>query len=467
MLRKIPTTVSRRQFLKSTSTVGALGGLAAYWITDAPARAAHFVAKNDRPVVALIGCGRGLYDAKCAQPFGDVVAVCDADLAQAEKAKAALGGKARIFQDYHKMLDACPGIEAVINGTPEHWHTAINVAACRAGKDLYAEKPLTLTIDEGKILRRVVHETNRVVQVGAQQRSQAHFRTACELVRNGRIGKLRQVIVLLPLFSAKGGPFASQPIPPKLDWDLYQGQAPLRPFCPQRTHFSWRFWSEYGGGKVCDWGQHHLDIAHWGMGIENSGPTEIDAKCFFPNRGKPDCYNNADRFVARMKYPNDVDLLYLVVRDKKYLKTLADGDMTAAEDAELFAGVSEKWKHEQRDGIMFVGDKGHVFVNRGKAYGKAVEELAANPLSADAIRLYKSDDHMGNFFECIKSRKPPISTVDSGLRVITACHLVNVSMHLKRKIHWNLEKEEIVGDSEASNSVYVRREQRKPYIIPA
>jgi predicted dehydrogenase len=459
--------VSRRQFVKTTSTVGALGGIASYWVAGAPADASYFRAKNDRPIVAAIGVGgRGLGDAGEARRFGDIAAVCDPDLNQAEKAKAALGGKARVFQDYRRMLDACPEVEVVTNGTPEHWHTAINLAVLRAGKDLYAEKPLTLTIEEGKTLRRVVKETNRIVQVGTQQRSQAHFRTACELVRNGRVGKLRQVIVLLPLFPTKGGPFASQSIPPKLNWDLWQGQSPERPFCPQRLHFSWRFWSEYGGGKVCDWGQHHLDIAHWGMGVEDSGPLEIDAKGFFPNHGKPNCYDNADRFVARMKYPNDMDVLYLVVRDKKYLKTLTDGDMTAAEDAELFAGMSDKWKREQRDGIMFIGDKGRLFVNRGKVYGKPAEELSANPLPSDALRLYKSDDHMRNFFECVKSREKPISTVDVAHRVITACHLVNVSMHLNRKIRWDPEKEEIVGDAEASNSMYVHREQRKPYIIP-
>jgi predicted dehydrogenase len=365
------------------------------------------------------------------------------------------------------LLESRPDIDVIINGAADHWHTAINIAACRAGKDLYAEKPLTLTIEEGQILRRVVRETGRIVQVGTQQRSVPHFRTACELVRNGRVGKLRQVVVLLPLYPAKGGPFAAQPVPPKLDWDLWQGQAPERPFCPQRLHFSFRWWSDYAGGKITDWGQHHMDIAFWGMGMEDSGPTEVEGKAFFPNHGKPDCYDNADRFTVRMKFPGDIELLYLVVRDKKYLKTMADGDMTAAEDAELFAGVPEEWKREQRDGIMFIGDQGRLFVNRGNAYGKAVEELAGNPLPADAVRLYESSDHMANFFQCVKSRKPPIGTVDVAHRVISACHLANVAMHLKRKIRWDPQQEQIIGDQEASHSMYVHREQRKPYTIVA
>lgn len=459
--------VSRRQFAK-TSAAAALGCVASYWVADRPARGNSFSAKNDRPLVGAVGVGgRGLFVAKQAAALGDVAAVCDVDLTRAEQGKAALGGKAKVYQDYRKMLDAQPNLDVIINGTPDHWHTAINIAACRAGKDVYTEKPLALTIEEGKLLRRVVRETGRIVQVGTHQRSWKHFRTACELVRNGRIGKLRQVAVLLPFYSYKGGPFASGTAPKNLDWDLFQGQAPERPYCRERTHFSFRFWSEYAGGKITDWGQHHLDIAHWGMGLEESGPLEIEAKGFFPNHGKPDCYDNSDRFTVRMKYPGDIDVYFQVVRDQKYLKSMADGDMTDAEDAALFAEMPEPWRKEQRDGVMFIGDQGRLFANRGKTYGKAAEELAQNPLPADAVRLYESDDHMGNFFECARSRKQPISTVDVAHRVITACHLGNVSMHLKRAIRWDPVKEEIVGDAEASRSIYIRRPQRKPYTIEA
>ncbi len=162
-----------------------------------------------------------------------MVAVCDVDLANADRASELLGGKPEVYQDYRKLLDR-KDVEIVTNGTPDHWHTAVNVAACRAGKDVYTEKPLTLTIDEGKLLRKVVEETGRIVQVGTQQRSEAHFRTACELVRNGRVGKLREVRVYLPFWTTKGGPFAARPVPSTLDWDLWQGQAPEHPFCPER-----------------------------------------------------------------------------------------------------------------------------------------------------------------------------------------------------------------------------------------
>jgi predicted dehydrogenase len=288
----------------------------------------------------------------------------------------------------------------------------------------------------------------------------------CELARNGRVGKIRQVAVLLPFKSYKGGPFPVAPVPPTLDWDLWQGQAPEREYRRERSHYSFRFWWEYAGGKITDWGQHHLDIAHWGMGWEDTGPLEVEGRAFFPNRGIPNAYDNADRFVTRMKYPGDIEVIFMVVRDKNYMQSMADGDMTEAEDAELFEGVPDQWRNEQREGIMFVGDQGRVFVNRGQAYGKAVEELPDNPLPADAIRLYESNDHMGNFFDCVKSRKQPISTVDVAHRVITACHLGNAAIHLKRKIKWDPVKEEIVGDPEANQSRYLRREQRSPYTIP-
>ncbi|MHB8898482.1 MAG: Gfo/Idh/MocA family protein [Thermoguttaceae bacterium] len=460
--------LSRRQFIRSASAASSLGCAAAYWVGNTPAPAAVFQSKNDRPRIAAIGVGgRGMYDTVQAARFGDVVAVCDVDLERAEQAQAALGGKAAVFQDYRKLLDSRPEIDVVVNGTPDHWHTAVNIAACRAGKDVYTEKPLTLTIEEGQVLRRVVRQTGRIVQVGTQQRSAAHFRTACELVRNGRIGKLRQVAVLLPFYSYKGGPFAEQPVPAKLDWDLFQGQASERPYFRERTHFSFRFWSDYAGGKITDWGQHHMDIAHWGMGLEDSGPLEIEARGFYPNRGRPDCYNNADRFTVRMKYPGDIDVFFMVVRDKKYLDSMSAGDMTAAEDEELFAGIPDEWRQEQRDGVMFIGDQGRLFANRGKAYGKAVEQLAENPLPADAVRLYESNDHMANFFECVASRKQPISTVEVAHRVITACHLGNLSMHLGRPVRWDPEKEEVVGDAEAAGSVYVGRQQRGTYRIEA
>ena len=453
--------VNRRQWLASATAAMSVP----YWFTSAQAQAEP--SKNDRPIAAVIGTG-GRGTSMGWHQFGhfaDLVAICDVDLREAERAAATIeekiGVRPKIYQDYRKLLER-NDIEVVGNATPDHWHTKINIDACRAGKDLYAEKPLTFTIDEGKKLRDVVHETGRILQVGSQQRSGSQFRTACELVRNGRIGQLRTVGVLLPFNSdCRGGPFSTQPVPPELDWDFWQGQASVHPFCPQRLAF--RRWHEYAAGMITDWGHHHFDIAHWGMAMDESGPLSVDAKGYLFNVGKPNRFNNIDVFAAHLKYPGDIDLWCITVRDDKYLKSLASGYPTAEADGSIYADVPDDIKSEQRNGIMFIGDLGRIFVNRGGLYGNAVDELKENPLPTDAERLYVTQDHMGNLIECIKTRQQPICNVDVGVRSVTPCHLVNISMRLRRKIAWDPVKEEIVGDDEAN--AWLSREQRPPYVI--
>ena len=403
--------------------------------------------------------------ARLAAKFGHIVAVCDVDLAHAEKASQAFDGKPDVAQDYRRVLDRAD-VDVVINATPDHWHTRVNVAACRAGKDLYAEKPLTLTIDEGKILRNVVRETGRVVQVGTQQRSERQFQTAVELVRNGRIGRLKQVWVVLPYFSTKGGPFPAEPVPKTLDWDRYQGQAPVRPYCKTRTHSNFRWWYEYAGGITTDWGNHHMDIAHWGMDCETTGPVSIDARGLFPNEGRPDCYNTADRFFSRMVYPSGVELLYFVgLGDRRRYGAVDEHATTSDEQVRwLFGeGVPDEIKAYKRNGIMFLGEGGRIFVNRSGVHGKAVEELVENPLSDDAWRVRPSDNHMGNFFACVASRAEPVSPVRTQHRTITACHLTNISLRLERSLTWDPTAEQIVGDRQAEG--WLRRDQRPPYQI--
>ncbi len=390
------------------------------------------------PLSAIIGLGgRGRAIAQQAAAFGDIVALCDVDRKHAEEAQTQFGGKADLYKDYRKLLER-KDIEVVLNATPDHWHTAINVAACKAGKDLYTEKPLTLTIDEGKTLCRVVEQTGRIVQVGTQQRSERQFQTAVELVRNGRVGKLREVIVTLPFWSTKGGPFATTAQPPNLDWDFYQGQAPEHPYCFERTHFvaggGWRWWYEYAGGIITDWGNHHMDIAHWGMDLERSGPLTIQGTARFPNEGQANCYSTPDQFTIDMTYPGDLRLRY-----------------EGAED--------------NRNGIMFIGDQGKVFVNRGGVYGKAFDELKENPLPTDAWHVAASDNHMGNFFACVKSREKPVSPVEIQHRTITACHLANLAVRLKRKLTWDPKTQEIIGDDDANS--WQQRPQREPYTIDA
>jgi len=457
--------MQRRRFLQLTAAAGVA---VPYWFTARGARSAEEPAKNDRPNVGAIGVGgRGLDDTRAAAKFGNIVAVCDIDLRQAERAKKAFGGKPEVYQDYRKLLDR-KDIEVVINGTPDHWHTAVNIAACKAGKDVYTEKPLTLTIDEGKLLCEVVEKTGRIVQVGTQQRSERQFQTAVELVRNGRIGKLRQVWVAVPYFSTKGGPFATQPVPPELDWNAYQGQAPVHDYCVQRTHANFRWWYEYAGGIVTDWGNHHVDIAHWGMECDLSGPTSVEARALFPNPKGTEYYNTPDRFFSRMLYPNGVEVLYFAsLNERLKYGDVGGHDPTSPEQIEQLFGkdVPDEIKTMNRNGIMFVGEKGRVFVNRGGVYGKAAEELKENPLPADAWRVYPSSDHMGNFFACVKNRRPPAAPVAVEHRTISACHLTNISLRLGRKIAWDPQKQQITGDAEAAG--WLRREQRKGFEITA
>jgi myo-inositol 2-dehydrogenase / D-chiro-inositol 1-dehydrogenase len=463
MLRSLST---RREFLRSTAALTAASAVAPYCSTGENVRADEAKSKNDRPHVGAIGVGaRGLVVTREAAKFGNVVAVCDVDLRRAEEAKAVLGGKPEIYQDYRKLLDR-KDIDLIINATPEHWHTAINVAACKSGRDVYAEKPLTLTIDEGKLLCKVVEETGRIVQVGTGQRSRKVFQTAVELVRNGRIGKLRQVWVALPYYSTRGGPFAKRRVPPQLDWDLYQGQAPTHDYCPQRTRIHFRWWYEYAGGAVTDWGAHHIDAAHWGMDCELSGPTSVEARGLFPNPADSRYYNTPDRFFARMLYPHGIEVLYFSsMNDRWAALKPEDFVKTTPEDLDWLFGkdVPEEIKSYNRNGVMFIGEKGKIALNRGGAHGKAVEELKENPLPADAWRAYPSSDHMANFFDCVKTRKQPCAPVQVGHRAMTACHLTNLAIRLKRKLTWDPVHQEIVGDDEAN--AWQRREQRTPYVV--
>jgi len=459
-------TSNRRDFLRSAAALTAAGAVVPYWFTGENAIAEETKSKNDRPHIGLIGVGgQGSYIAQQAAHFGDVVAICDVDLKHAENAKGIFGGKAAVYQDYRKLLDH-KGIDVVTNATPDHWHTAINIAACKAGKDVYAEKPMTFTIDEGKLLCKVVENTGRIVQIGTMQRSMKEFQTAVELVRNGRIGKLKQVWVALPYYSTKGGPFAKRPVPPQLDWDMYQGQAPVHDYCLERTVGNFRWWSEYAGGIITDWGNHHVDIAHWGMDCDLSGPVSVDARGLFPNPKGPEYYNTPDRFFSRMLYSNGVEMLYFAsINERARFGDVADHEVTTPEQVEWLFGkdVPKEIKSYNRNGIMFIGDKGKVFVNRGAMHGKAVEELRKNPLPADAWHAYPSTDHMANFFDCVKTRKQPCTPVQVEHRSITACHLTNISILLKRKLTWDPVRQQIVGDNEAN--ACLKRKQRAPYLV--
>jgi predicted dehydrogenase len=373
-----------------------------------------------------------------ARAHGDIVAICDVDRNIREQARAAFGGTQAIYEDYRDLLSR-EDVDVVTIGSPDHWHAKMLIDACRAGKDVYCEKPLTLTIDEGKIIRRVVAETGRIVQVGSWQRSDHRFRLAVEMVRQGRIGRLQRVEVVLNK-NVAGGPFAASSPPPGLNWDLWQGQTASVPFVHERCHYTFRWWYEYSGGQMTDWGAHHIDIAQWALGEQ---PIEIEGTARMPhiNNG----YNVATDFSAAYRYPSGVEL------------TVSDTG---------------------RNGITFVGGAGRIFVNRGTLAGKAVDELARRPLPRESFRLYEFDNldrpprsskldsiinHMGNFFDCVRSRHQPISDVESQHRSATTCHLGNISMQLGRRLHWDPKAEVFLDDAEAN--ARLRRQQRAGFEI--
>jgi predicted dehydrogenase len=395
---------------------------------------------NEKPNVALIGCGgRGRYDTTEAARFGNVLAVCDVDKKHAEEASKQFGG-AKVYGDFRGLLER-EDIHAVINGTPDHWHTLVNIAALKAGKDIYSEKPLTLTIDEGKRLVAIARQTKRILQTGSQQRSDARFRLACELVRNGRLGKLKHVITSLPAGPRKG-PFSPVPVPPELDWDFWQGQTPSVRYLRERCHGSFRYWWDYSGGTMTDWGAHHNDIALWGLGLERSGPVSIEGKALV------DMIPGG--FTASAEY--QVEYTYASGVTHTCRSTSGNGPDGSVRGTPK-AG-------EMPHGVRFEGTDGWIFVTRGKIEASR-PELLNEPLPANATRLYVSDNHMGNFFECIRSRQEPVCDVEIGHRSVSVCHLGVIAIRLKRKLHWDPAKEQFVNDKEADR--WLAREQRKPW----
>jgi predicted dehydrogenase len=326
----------------------------------------------------------------------------------------------------------------VINATPDHWHTLINIVAARAGKDVYAEKPLTLTIDEGRHIVRAVREKNIILQTGTQQRSTQRFRLACELVRNGRIGKLKEATAFLPA-GLREGPFTSARVPSGLNWDFWQGQAPAHEYVPQRCHKNFRFWYDYSGGTMTDWGAHHNDIAYWAIGL--LAPQRVEARRLKePIAGGYDAYSD---YEVDYTYANGVVLK---------IRTTPDDDV-----------YGEVVKRDgQRNGIRFEGTDGWIWVNRRRLEASAPELLTA-PLPADGVRLYESRNHMSNFVECTRSRKEPVCNVETGHRSATMCHLGAIALRTGHTLHWDAEAERFTGEHAAEANAYQTRPMRAPY----
>ncbi len=452
----LQSRASRRRFLQGSLALVFSG------IILSPRRyAAGFESPNERPVFATIGLrNQGWYITQKTFDFADFAALADVDAKvldeNVQKTEQRQGKKPDAYKDYREILDR-KDIDAVMIATPDHWHTKIAVEAMDAGKDVYCEKPLTLTIDEGKLIEKVVKETGCVFQVGTMQRTECdkRFLLAVALVKHGRIGKVQKITCGINDMEASP-PIPEAPVPEGLDWDFWLGptqQVPYRALPELRTgygggvplysncHYSFRNWHEYSGGKLTDWGAHHVDIAVWAIGAGDTGPSKItpldyELACEYKD-GYPvvhDRYNVATKFNIRAEMPNEVELLIT-----------SEGD----------------------NGILFEGSEGRFFVNRGRISGKTVEELEENPLPEDALeQIYGgpiSVNHSVNFIDSMKSRKQPISDVWTHNRMLEICHLANIAMRLGRELKWDPVQRQIVDDPQAN--AFLSRESRKGYEI--
>jgi predicted dehydrogenase len=428
--------LSRRGFLQRSLAGLVAAGLPIWYARELTAgeeeRAAKerkTIAANDRILMGAIGVGgQGTYIMNRARGKKGVhyVAVCDVDANHRQKAASVVGKDCAQYKDFRELLDR-KDINAVTIGTPDHWHALIALYAMKQGKDVYCEKPLTLTVAEGQALVKVARAGERVFQVGTQQRSDdPQFRLACELVRNGRLGKLKTIETWIGA-APKGGPFKTEPVPPELDWDFWLGQTPKVDYVKQRCHYEFRWWYEYSGGKMTDWGAHHNDIAQWALDKDHSGPISVEAEGEEPSK-VPNCYNVHPTFKVTYTYDNDVKVLCL-----------------SKENGVRFEGEDGKW----------------LFVSRDRRQFKASDpKIIQEPLPKDAVRLEVSTDHMKNFMDCLRSRKRPICDVEVGHRSVTVCHIGVIALRTGKKLKWDPEKEHF--DDEEANQ-WLSRPMREPW----
>ncbi|MEC7567048.1 MAG: Gfo/Idh/MocA family oxidoreductase [Planctomycetota bacterium] len=436
----------RRTFLKSGVATSAALAATPYFSSQPKAFANQGAA--DRPNIGCIGVGSmGSGDARGHANFGNIVAVCDVDERHALRAKndGNIGrGKADHYEDYRRVLDR-NDIDVVSVVTPDHWHIKIAVEALEAGKHVFCQKPLTLTLEENRLIRRACKKHPELAfMVGTQQRSDRNkFLRAVNMVRKGLLGDIKKVTVGIN-GSPTGGPFPVADVPSQLNWDMWQGQAPVEEYRQRRCHYEFRWWYEYSGGKFTDWGAHHVDIAMWALNRngENQGPVEVDGtRCEHPVDYKDgwaqvkDSYNTSHVFSVLHKFEDGVVM-----------------DVTSHGD----------------NGITFEGTKGRIFVNRGKITGTPIQENwdKDDYSDADVVDLYKGKPHEGhknNFYRCVRDGGLTVSDPFSHVQALAACHLSTIAARLGRTITWDPKKEKIVGDEQAES--FTRRERRKGFDI--
>ena len=436
--------VDRRRFIGGAA-IGAISAVPYFTWQEA---AFANVSQNDRPNIGCIGVGSmGSGDARAHATFGNIVAVCDVDEAHALRAKNAgnIGkGKSDHYGDYRKVLDR-EDIDVVSIVTPDHWHIKIAVEALEAGKHVFCQKPLTLTLEENRLIRNACKKhPKQAFLVGTQQRSdRGRFLRAVNMVQKGLLGDIKRVTVGIN-GSPKGGPFPVAEVPKTLNWDMWQGQAPVQEYRTRRCHYEFRWWYEYSGGKFTDWGAHHVDIAMWALNRNSAGdgPVEVDGtNCQHPVDYKDghalvnDAYNSSHVFSVLHKFADGVVM-----------------DVTSHGD----------------NGITFEGTKGKIFVNRGKITGVPIEESWDKDLYSDedVVALYKGkpyEGHKNNFYRCVREGGLTVSDPFSHLQAMAVCHLSTLAARLGRKIKWDPKTEQVVGDKQANS--FTGRERRKGFEI--
>ena len=430
--------ISRRQFLGRT-VAGAAAALTFPTIIPASALGKDgAVAPSERIVMGCIGWGQIAPGdlGECIR-HADVqfVAVCELDSERRERARKTVedyygakstSGSHRGCAAYHDFRDmiARPDIDAVIVAVPDHWHALMVVAAARAGKDIYCEKPMSLTIEQGKRMRDAVQRYGRVLQTGSQSRSKRNTRHAGELVQNGRIGQVKTVKVGLP----KSPYFPKQPVmevPKGFDYDFWLGPAPWAPYTEKRCHIHYRWILDYSDGMIADWGAHQLDLAQWGLGMQLSGPAWIEGKGNFPRDGLTDV---ATEFHFTCGYGN---------------------------------GAILECSTDLEGGVRFEGTEGWVHTGHGGFFRSQPESLVNEVIGPNEIHLYDSPDHHRNFLDCVRSRGVPIAPVEVGHRSATVCHMANITMLLGRRLGWDPVEEHFINDPEADRMM--SRAMRAPW----
>lgn len=421
------TAYTRRDFLRTSA--GATAGLLTGFPMIVPSSVFGRTAPSNRIALGIIGVGgmgMGNLRGFSHQPAAQIVMVCDVDRRHLQAGLSEAGLKPDCGTvDFREVL-AREDIDAVVVSTPDHWHVPISLAAVQAGKDVYCEKPLTQTIHEGRVLSDAVQRYGRVFQTGSHQRSDEYFHRACQLVRNGCLGVLKNIYVEIPPNNRQASSeWTPEPVPPELEYDMWLGPAPWAPYTPQRCHYTFRFISDYSGGQLTNWGSHQIDIAQWGHGTDFSGPVRVEGTGQFPKEGLFDT-------------PLFYDLVF----------TYADGLQMFCRTG---AGTGS---------VVFEGEEGRIYVSRERLLTEP-KTLLKSSVPPGTIRLYYSRDHRRNFLDCVRSRKKTAAPAEIGHRTATICHLGNLALVLGRPLQWDPEKEEFVGDEQANRMRF--RAMRRPW----